>query len=80
MSRVWVVFVKELIDGLRDRRAIMSLLLFPLVGPVLVSVILAQTADKLAGAERVDLPRSKKLLYESRQGNREDNRFTRARR
>lgn len=56
MSRVWVVFVKELIDGLRDRRAIMSLLLFPLVGPVLVSVILAQTADKLAGAERVDLP------------------------
>lgn len=56
MNRVLVVFLKELTDGLRDKRSIFSLLLFPLLGPVLVSVMLAQTAEQLSGADGVELP------------------------
>jgi sodium transport system permease protein len=48
MSPIRVVFAKELIDGLRDRRSLMSLLLFPLVGPMLIAFILSQTTAKIA--------------------------------
>lgn len=51
--RAWarwrVVARKELLDGIRDRRSVMSALLFPLFGPVLIafmfSVILAEETD-----------------------------------
>lgn len=56
MNRVFVVFWKELVDGLRDKRSIFSLLLFPLLGPVLISVVLTQTAEQLSGADGVELP------------------------
>ncbi len=56
MNGVWAVFKKELIDGLRDRRALFSLVLFPLLGPVLVSVMLSQTMEKMSGASGTKLP------------------------
>jgi sodium transport system permease protein len=44
-----VVARKELLDGIRDRRSVMSALLFPLFGPVLIAVmftmILSEEAD-----------------------------------
>ena len=40
MSKIWVVFIKEVIDNLRDRRSLMSALGYPLLGPILVAVML----------------------------------------
>lgn len=56
MSPVRVVFLKELVDGLRDRRSLLSLLLFPLVGPLLISFILSQTTDQLSSGDAMRLP------------------------
>ncbi len=56
MRGVFVVFGKELVDGLRDRRSLFSLLLFPLLGPVLIAVMLSQTAERLADASTARLP------------------------
>ncbi len=36
LARIWVVFVKEVIDNLRDRRSIFSAILSPLLGPVIL--------------------------------------------
>ncbi len=56
MNSVLAVFRKEMIDSLRDRRSLFSLLLFPLVGPVMIAIILTQTAEKLSGADGTELP------------------------
>lgn len=45
MSGLWVVLLKELTDGLRDRRALASALLMPLLGPLLVGVMLTRLAQ-----------------------------------
>ncbi len=45
MSAWWVVFVKEVVDNLRDRRAVMSSLVFgPLFGPILFAVMISTVA------------------------------------
>ena len=56
MRQALIVFLKELIDGLRDRRSVLSLLLFPLAGPLAISAILARAADKIGSDDNVDLP------------------------
>jgi sodium transport system permease protein len=56
MSPVAVVFMKELVDALRDRRAMLSLLLFPLVGPVLVAVALWLTTSEITRPVGAKLP------------------------
>ena len=56
MSPIIVVFRKELTDGLRDRRSLLSLLLFPLVGPLLISFILSQTTGQLSAEGAMRLP------------------------
>lgn len=45
MSALLVVLWKELLDGLRDRRALASALLFPLLGPVLIGFMLTRIAE-----------------------------------
>ncbi len=49
MSRILVVFFKELVDGLRDRRSLMSAMIFPLMAPFmsagLLGLIVAQASD-----------------------------------
>jgi sodium transport system permease protein len=47
---------KELRDSARDRRAVASLLLFPLFGPVLVSLMLAQVVERATDERSVELP------------------------
>ncbi len=54
---VWrVVLVKELRDGLRDRRSLLSLLLFPLIGPLLVSVMLTQVVTRASSQHELTVP------------------------
>ena len=40
MNALRAVVAKEMVDALRDRRSLMSALIFPLVGPILVGVML----------------------------------------
>lgn len=50
MKRVFAVFRKEVRDGLRDRRAVLSgLLVGPLLGPALLMALLTYTLDKRIG-------------------------------
>ena len=56
-NAVWVVFVKEVIDNLRDRRSLLLGLVYPLLGPVLLSVMvsLASGVIEAGPEERVRL-------------------------
>ncbi len=36
MERVWIVFSKEVLDNLRDRKTVMASLFYPLLGPLLM--------------------------------------------
>ncbi|MSP24457.1 MAG: ABC transporter permease [Myxococcales bacterium] len=56
MSCWRVVLVKELRDGLRDRRSLLSLLLFPLVAPLLVSLMLTQVVQRATGKTQITVP------------------------
>lgn len=56
MSPLRAIFVKELIDALRDRRSLMSALIFPLVGPLLVGVMLTTVSKTYSGEAEEDLP------------------------
>ncbi|MEM1033853.1 MAG: ABC transporter permease subunit [Myxococcota bacterium] len=56
MSPWWTVCRKELVDALRDRRALASMLLFPLVGPLLIAVTLNITTEQLGQNREVELP------------------------
>lgn len=42
----WVVAHKELLDGIRDRRALMSALTFPLLGPIMIAVMLSVVSSE----------------------------------
>lgn len=55
MTPTRAVFVKELVDALRDRRALMSLLLYPLVGPVFLALALWLTTSELTSDEGTKL-------------------------
>ncbi len=48
----WTVFGKELLDALRDRRSLISALAFPLLGPLLITVMFGT----LARTQRTDKP------------------------
>lgn len=57
MSSIWsVVFRKEVLDGIRDRRALSSAMLFPLMGPILISIMLSviSSEEELNGG--IELP------------------------
>lgn len=56
MNPIIAVFRKEIVDSLRDRRSLFSLLMFPLMGPLLISVVLTQTAERMSGADGTKLP------------------------
>ena len=51
-----VVFRKELSDGVRDRRSIMSALLAPILWPVMIGVMFNVIADKQRKAEQIEIP------------------------
>ncbi len=41
LSDIWVVFAKEVVDNLRDRRSITMAAIYPVIGPLLLGVMLA---------------------------------------
>ena len=54
MSAVLVVFAKEVIDNLRDRRALLLGLIYPLLGPVLLGVMVSLASGVItASPERL---------------------------
>ena len=54
MSQILAVLRKELIDGLRDKRSVMSALLFPLLAPMLVTFMLNLQAERQRLEDRPD--------------------------
>lgn len=56
MHPVSIVFRKEITDGRRDRRAIMSALLFPVLGPGIVYFILSAMVHLQSQAEQATIP------------------------
>ncbi len=55
MSRLAVVLRKELTDALRDRRSLLSALLYPLLGPVLIMAMMGWIVHKQAADEPLKL-------------------------
>jgi sodium transport system permease protein len=55
---LWVVLSKELREGLRDRKALITALFFPVLGPVLVIVMLFLVSDSTRKADEkgVEIP------------------------
>jgi len=53
-----VVFAKEILEGIRDRRALVAALFFPFLGPALLAVMLSlvSQSSRRADEEGVDLP------------------------
>lgn len=56
MHPVNVVFRKELLDGRRDRRAVLSALAFPVLGPLLVYVMMTAVVNLRTDAEKTTVP------------------------
>ena len=53
---VWTVFDKEMRDGRRDRRAVVSALMFPLLGPVLVYFMMTSIIHIRTEASTTEVP------------------------
>lgn len=56
LRAMWIVLRKELLDGVRDRRALFSALLYPLLGPLLSGLLFGFIADKQRDAAEVAVP------------------------
>ena len=56
LAAMTIVLRKELLDGVRDRRALFSALLYPLLGPLLSGLLFGFMADKQREAAEVPVP------------------------
>lgn len=56
MTAALVVFRKELIDGLRDRRSVLSALMFPLMFPLLFTFMFNKIAERDREADDIVIP------------------------
>ncbi|MEE2728959.1 MAG: ABC transporter permease [Candidatus Latescibacterota bacterium] len=56
MNAVFAVLKKELIDGLRDRRSMMSAILFPMIGPLLISFMATTATERQRESRDVKIP------------------------
>src|ERR1051326_8452109 len=56
LAPIGIVAAKELKDGFRDRRAILTILLSALIGPLMISFMLKQFAGQKKAAEEIRLP------------------------
>lgn len=52
----WAVLRKELVDGIRDRRSVMSALIPPLMWPLMIVFMLNFIAEKRRQADDIELP------------------------
>jgi len=46
-ARIWVVFAKEVIDNMRDRRSVSMAMIYPFIGPVLMGALIAFVGDTI---------------------------------
>ena len=56
LSRLQVVFHKEMLDGLRDRRSLMSVCISALIGPLLVGFMFNRMAERQREAQDIQIP------------------------
>lgn len=56
LRMAWIVLRKELLDGVRDRRSLLSALLYPLLGPLLSGLLFGFMADQQRDAADVPVP------------------------
>ena len=56
MNQILAVLRKELIDGLRDRRSVISALLFPILAPMMVTAILNLQAERNRESMDMEIP------------------------
>lgn len=55
-KRIHTIFRKELVDGLRDRRALLSVLIFPFFGPLLIVFMLNTITNSDEAEQAIELP------------------------
>ena len=53
---LWAVLRKELVDGIRDRRSVMSALIPPLMWPLMIVLMLNFIAEKRRQADDIEMP------------------------
>ena len=53
---LWAVLRKELVDGIRDRRSVMSALIPPLMWPLMIVLMLNFIAEKRRQADDIEVP------------------------
>ncbi len=56
LTRLGAVLRKEMLDGIRDRRSLVSLLISALVGPLLVTFLFSRIAERQRSADEVSVP------------------------
>ena len=49
---VWIVFQKELIDNLRDRRSLLLAMIYPLIGALLLGVLIGMVGGMMKGQRK----------------------------
>lgn len=54
--RIVAVFLKELLDSMRDRRSLMSSLMFPLFGPLMIAATLSYVVSEASEVKPLELP------------------------
>ena len=56
MKPIWIVAVKEWVDGFRDRRALYTLLGSALFGPLMIGFMFSQIASQQKSAQEIKIP------------------------
>ncbi len=56
LRRVWTVFRKEALDGIRDRRSLGSLVFSAMIAPLLFGLMFTVAAERRKGADEIALP------------------------
>ena len=56
LGQAWPVFRKELLDALRDRRSLMSALLFPMFAPLMINLLFGTIAARERSADDLVFP------------------------
>ena len=56
MEQLWVVFLKEVTDAFRDRRAILTIILSATISPALLGFMLNRVADRQRQLEDITIP------------------------
>ncbi len=56
MNVILAVWYKELLDGIRDKRSVMSTVIFPMIGPLMISVMFNVIAERQREAQDIEIP------------------------